>query len=314
MAPTSVRSRRLSIIPAGQGRCRARSLDCGWCVEPCEERTAAPRRPARKVERNYQSLTRTSIWTHFLQAFPTRTTKPSPLSTTSADERSPAAASSSPAALPLSARRRSPRYSKRCAPSTPSRPENDPYGEHDFGAFEFDGKTIIWKIDYYDPAFEYHAEDPLIPTRPSASSPSCWPRSTSAHYSLTYSTIWATFISSARSSMRSLPPAASREADREEIIAYVKHIVLESYNNGRAAGRGGGKKPPTDDGRDGRNNGRRRGEAPPMLAGLSLCGICAGRGECGAGSGGCPHPPGGGRGCESSLVEVRWQRKGAAPE
>ena len=28
------------------------------------------------------------------------------------------------------------------------------------------------------------------------------------------------------------------DADREEIIAYVKHIVLESYNNGRAAGRG----------------------------------------------------------------------------
>ena len=28
------------------------------------------------------------------------------------------------------------------------------------------------------------------------------------------------------------------EAAREEIIAYVKHIVLESYNNGRAAGRG----------------------------------------------------------------------------
>jgi hypothetical protein len=34
------------------------------------------------------------------------------------------------------------------------------------------------------------------------------------------------------------------EADREEIIAYVKHIVLESYQNGRAAC-GGGKKPPT---------------------------------------------------------------------
>lgn len=33
------------------------------------------------------------------------------------------------------------------------------------------------------------------------------------------------------------------ESDREEIIAYVKHAVLESYNNGRAAGRRGGKKP-----------------------------------------------------------------------
>lgn len=32
------------------------------------------------------------------------------------------------------------------------------------------------------------------------------------------------------------------EADREEIIAYVKHIVLESYQNGRAAR----KKSPAD--------------------------------------------------------------------
>ena len=25
---------------------------------------------------------------------------------------------------------------------------NDPYGEHDFGAFDFDGITYFWKIDY----------------------------------------------------------------------------------------------------------------------------------------------------------------------
>ena len=31
------------------------------------------------------------------------------------------------------------------------------------------------------------------------------------------------------------------KSDREEIIAYVKHAVLESYNNGRAALRRGGK-------------------------------------------------------------------------
>lgn len=69
-----------------------------------------------------------------------------------------------------------------CAPSTP--PENGPYGEHDFSAFEFNEKTIIWKIDYYDPALEF-ARITCDPTRPSASSPSCWPKSTSAHYSLT---------------------------------------------------------------------------------------------------------------------------------
>jgi hypothetical protein len=29
-------------------------------------------------------------------------------------------------------------------------PDNDPYGEHDFGSFEYAGKTIFWKIDCYD--------------------------------------------------------------------------------------------------------------------------------------------------------------------
>ena len=27
---------------------------------------------------------------------------------------------------------------------------NDPYGEHDFGAFDYKGNKIFWKIDYYD--------------------------------------------------------------------------------------------------------------------------------------------------------------------
>ena len=31
------------------------------------------------------------------------------------------------------------------------KPENDPHGEHDFGAFEHKGQRIFWKIDYYDP-------------------------------------------------------------------------------------------------------------------------------------------------------------------
>lgn len=28
--------------------------------------------------------------------------------------------------------------------------ENDPWGEHDFGAFQHDGEKIFWKIDHYD--------------------------------------------------------------------------------------------------------------------------------------------------------------------
>jgi hypothetical protein len=29
-------------------------------------------------------------------------------------------------------------------------PDNDPYSEHDFGSFEVEGRTIFWKVDYYD--------------------------------------------------------------------------------------------------------------------------------------------------------------------
>ncbi len=32
---------------------------------------------------------------------------------------------------------------------------DDPYGEHDFGVIELDGRKIYWKIDYYDENFEY---------------------------------------------------------------------------------------------------------------------------------------------------------------
>ena len=28
--------------------------------------------------------------------------------------------------------------------------DNDPYGEHDFGAFDLAGQRFFWKIDYYD--------------------------------------------------------------------------------------------------------------------------------------------------------------------
>lgn len=42
-------------------------------------------------------------------------------------------------------------------------PENDPYGEHDFGAIEHGGEDLFWKIDYYDKALEYGSEDPSDP-------------------------------------------------------------------------------------------------------------------------------------------------------
>ena len=37
---------------------------------------------------------------------------------------------------------------------------NDPYGEHDFGAFDLDGVKLNWKIDCYDRALEYGSPDP----------------------------------------------------------------------------------------------------------------------------------------------------------
>jgi len=42
-------------------------------------------------------------------------------------------------------------------------PDNDPYGERDFGAFEHNGERIFWKIDYYDPTLSFGSEDPADP-------------------------------------------------------------------------------------------------------------------------------------------------------
>ena len=36
---------------------------------------------------------------------------------------------------------------------------NDPYGERDFGAFDYKGKRSFWKIDYYDREFLYLSPD-----------------------------------------------------------------------------------------------------------------------------------------------------------
>lgn len=37
--------------------------------------------------------------------------------------------------------------------------DNDPYREHDFGAFEVDGERYFFKFDYYDRNFEYFQKD-----------------------------------------------------------------------------------------------------------------------------------------------------------
>lgn len=41
----------------------------------------------------------------------------------------------------------------------------DPHGEHDFGAFEIDGRKFFFKVDYYDSAFEYGSEDASDPEK-----------------------------------------------------------------------------------------------------------------------------------------------------
>ncbi len=41
--------------------------------------------------------------------------------------------------------------------------DNDPWGEHDFGNFEYDGDTIYWKIDYYDLELVHGSPDPADP-------------------------------------------------------------------------------------------------------------------------------------------------------
>jgi hypothetical protein len=45
--------------------------------------------------------------------------------------------------------------------------DNDPHGEHDFGAFEHEGQRIFWKIDYYAPDMEHGTRTPPILSRPS---------------------------------------------------------------------------------------------------------------------------------------------------
>jgi len=43
-------------------------------------------------------------------------------------------------------------------------PDNDPYGEHDFGAVTHDAAgRVFWKIDYYDADYRFHSPDPADP-------------------------------------------------------------------------------------------------------------------------------------------------------
>lgn len=40
---------------------------------------------------------------------------------------------------------------------------NDPFAEHDFGAFQHGGETLFWKIDYYDVDLQFGSPDPSDP-------------------------------------------------------------------------------------------------------------------------------------------------------
>ena len=42
-------------------------------------------------------------------------------------------------------------------------PDNDPYGEHDFGSFEHRSQRFFWKIDYYDASLAAGSPDPSDP-------------------------------------------------------------------------------------------------------------------------------------------------------
>jgi hypothetical protein len=41
---------------------------------------------------------------------------------------------------------------------------NDPHEEHDFGAFKAEGRTVFFKIDYFDKTLTHHSPDPSDPS------------------------------------------------------------------------------------------------------------------------------------------------------
>src|SRR5437588_12015146 len=44
-------------------------------------------------------------------------------------------------------------------------PDNDPYGEHDFGNFSVGGQKFFWKIDAYDADMQFGSEDRADPAK-----------------------------------------------------------------------------------------------------------------------------------------------------
>ena len=42
-------------------------------------------------------------------------------------------------------------------------PDNDPYGERDFGSIIIADEKFFWKISYYDARMEYGSDDPANP-------------------------------------------------------------------------------------------------------------------------------------------------------
>jgi len=44
-------------------------------------------------------------------------------------------------------------------------PDNDPYGEHDFGTVQHGGQTYFFKVDYYAPDMDGGSEDPADPAK-----------------------------------------------------------------------------------------------------------------------------------------------------
>ncbi len=47
--------------------------------------------------------------------------------------------------------------------------DNDPHGEHDFGAFDFYGHKCFWKIDHYDKDYSMGSDDPSDLSNPQTS-------------------------------------------------------------------------------------------------------------------------------------------------
>jgi len=44
-------------------------------------------------------------------------------------------------------------------------PDNDPYGEHDFGCVTVCEQQLFWRIDYYDLSLQFGSKDPSDPAQ-----------------------------------------------------------------------------------------------------------------------------------------------------